>query len=63
LLFTGAGGKGREAAWMAAMDRDPPPPPTAPQSKASRAYIAGLGTTGILIASFLLTLVIVSASW
>jgi hypothetical protein len=29
--------------------------------KASRAYIAGLGTTGGLIASFLLTLVIVSA--
>ena len=29
--------------------------------KTSRAYIAGLGTTGILIASFLLVLVIVSA--
>ena len=29
--------------------------------KTSRAYIAGLGTTGILIASFVLVLVIVSA--
>jgi hypothetical protein len=29
--------------------------------KASKAYIAGLGTTGVLIASFILALVIVSA--
>jgi hypothetical protein len=29
--------------------------------KASRAYIAGLGTTGVLIASFLLLLIVVSA--
>jgi hypothetical protein len=42
------------------MDSNPPRPPTRP-SKASRAYIAGLGTTGILIASSLLTLAIVSA--
>jgi hypothetical protein len=46
---------------MAAHGPRPAPNHHPAPMKASRAYIAGLGTTGVLIASFVLTLVVVSA--